>query len=328
MPNLTPSSGQKRPSPADGAITRVVVVRENPERVTKSVRANEDPSRMGARTGFWSAIGFGTITFLWLTGHFGESLGFARALGMPELVVSSDQGLSAGVRMLLLVPLRIFEMAMVDPMRLAAAFAVITVPAAGLSVARPRVPGGPPNSKMATGLSGMALVAAAIVFTLLVTWIAWPGRRATLGLAPMDRAGFGPWLDAATAVAGFDALALVAGILWLVLLFRLPLPRVAVAFGAVAGFIAVFATWTGFTTSNGLVDGCTQERPVIVTLPSANSEAAAASSAASLLLGTVHGKTSVMGSGERPAPLVLPAPEFVVSDRMSLATWMRPPKVE
>ncbi len=324
MPNLTPSSGQKRSTPGDAPITRVVVVRESSERVSKNVRLNDDPSRFGARTGFWTAIGLGTVAFLWLTGHFGETLGFARALGMPELAVSSDHGLATGVRMVLSVPLRIFEMALVDPLRLAVAFAVITIPAAGLAVARPRVPGGPPLSKMAAGLSTIGLVLAGLVFALLITWIAWPDRRATLGLAPMDRHGFGAWLDAATAVAGFDALALVAGILWLVLLFRLPLPRVAIAIGAVAGFIAIFATWTGFAVSNGIIDGSTQERPIIVTLTGAIE----GNAAKSLLLGTMHGKTTVMGAGERPSPMVLPAPEFLVSERTTLATWMKPPRVE
>lgn len=325
MPNLTPSSGPKRVPPNQEApITRVVVVREGSERMTKSVRASDEPSRFGARTGFWTAIGFGTISFLWLTGHLGETLGFARAIGLPDLVASNDHGLATGVRLMLTVPLRIFEMAMVDPMRLAAAFALITVPAASLAVAKPRVPGGPAISKLASGLSVMGLILAGVVFTLLVTWIAWPSRRATLGLAPTDREGFGAWLDAATAVAGFDALALVAGILWLVLLFRLPLPRIATAFGAVAGFIALFATWTGFSISNGIVDGCTRERPVIVTLPAGGE----ASVSGSLVIGTLHAKTCVIGSGERPIPMALPAPEFLVSDRSTLATWMRPPKVE
>ena len=50
--------------------------------------------------------------------------------------------------------------------------------------------------------------------------------------------------------------------------------------------------------------------------------------AKSLLLGTMHGKTTVMGAGERPSPMVLPAPEFLVSERTTLATWMKPPRVE
>ncbi|MBL9120425.1 MAG: hypothetical protein JNL80_10985 [Phycisphaerae bacterium] len=327
MPNLTPSTPSRRPKAPDAPITRVVVVREG-DRASKHVRENELPSHFGARTGFWSAIGAGTIVFLWITGHLGESLGFARSLGIDDLLTSADQGLAAGVRMVLAVPLRIFEMTMVDPFRLIAACALIAIPASGLAVSAPRVPGGPAPSKLAQGFSIMGLITAGIVFAILITWIAWPGRRETLVLAPFDRAQFGPWLASVQAVAGFDALALVSAVLWLVLLFRLPLPRIAISFGAVAGFMAAFATWTGFAVSNGIVDGCTRDRPVIMTLvglaatPADPSSTGAAPT--SLLLGTVHGKSTVMGSGERPQPLALDAPEFAVSERATLERWMRP----
>jgi hypothetical protein len=328
MPNLTTPSSPKRPSSADGPITRVVVVREGAERFTKHVRHNEEPSRFGARTGFWSAIGFGTIASLWITGHLGETLGMARSLGLDELVSSTDHGLTAGVRMALAVPLRIFEMAMVDPFRLVAACALIAVPAAGLAVAKPRVPGGPAPSKLAAGFSVMGLIASGLVFAALVAWIAWPGRRGTLGLAPFDRTSFGTWLADVQAVAGFDALALLAAVLWLVLLFRLPLPRIAITFGAVAGFIATFATWAGFAVSNGIVDGCTRARPVIITLPGLAEGNITSATPRSLLIGTLHGKTTAMGSGERPVPMGLSAPEFIVIERSTLAAWMKPPPSE
>ncbi len=316
MPNLQPSSGSKRTPSADGPVTRVVVVRDGGPR---SVRASDEPSRFGARTGFWTAVGAGTVGFLWLTGHVGESLGFARAIGVEELLGSADAGLTTGIRMVLLIPLRIFEMGLVDPLRMLAGFAALAVPAAGLAVARPRVPGGPPLTALARGFSTIGLVAAALVFALLIAWCALPGRHATLSAAPLERELFGPWLDAASAIAGFDALAIVAGVLWLVLLFRMPLPRVALAGCAVAGFIAIFATWVSFAVSNGVVDGCRRERPVLLTLVSAD-----ASTAPSLVLGTMHGRTCVLGSTERPRPMAISAPDFAITDRSSLAAWMRP----
>ena len=325
MPNLTPSTPPQRSNrPQQAAsITRVVVVRDDGPAGAKHVRHNEEPSRFGARTGFWSAIGLGTVAFLWLTGHFGETLGFATSLGLDDLVSSNDHGLAAGVRVVLGVPLRIFEMTMVDPFRFVAACALIAIPAAGLAVAAPRVPGGPSPSKLAGGFSWMGVVVGTLVFAGLIAWIAWPGRRATLGIAPLDRAAFGGWLADARAVAGFDALAFVAGILWLVLLFRMPLPRLAVRLAAPLGFVASFAAWTGFTVSNGVVDGCTHQRPVIVTLANVSADDAAPLPR-SLLLGTLHGRSTVMGAGERPAPMALGVPEFFVNDRSSLEAWMRP----
>ncbi len=298
-------------------MTRVLVVRDGAERVLRSVRASDEPSRFATRVGLWSAIGAGSVAFLWLTGHFGESLGFARVLGLPDLVSSTDHGLASGVRMVLAVPMRIFEMALVDPMRLAAAFVLVSLPAAGLSVSKPRVPGGPKVSRLANTFAVLGLVTACVVFTILIAWVAWPGRTTTLDLAPTDRAAFGVWLDDATATAGFDAFSLVASVLWLVLLFRLPLPRVAIAFAAVAGFVATFATWTGFATSNGIVDACRLQRPVIITLSTTDT-----SDARNLMLGTIHAKTAVLSAGSPPTTMVLPAPEFVVTGRSSLAQWM------
>lgn len=323
MPNLTPSNPGKRPQQAEAPITRVVVVREGGDRGTKHVRHNEEPSRFGARTGFWSAIGFGTIAFLWLTGHLGETLGFGAALGMGGLTPSTDGGLAAGVRLILSVPLRIFEMTMVDPVRLVAACLLIAAPAAGLAVSAPRVPGGPAPSPLARGFSIMGLVAAGLVFAGLVTWIAWPGRQATLGLAPLDRAAFGPWLAEVQAVAGFDALALVTAVLWLTLLFRLPIPRVAVAFATTAGFLAAFAAWTGFAVSNGIVDGCTQERLVITPIGMAADDIGL-TRPRSLVLGSLDGRVAILGSGPHPLAMSMSDQQFLHDGRSSLAEWMKP----
>jgi hypothetical protein len=318
MPNLQPSSGPKRTAPTEGPVTRVVVVRETGG--VRSVRSSDEPSRFGVRTGFWTAVGIGTVGFLWLTGHVGETLGFGRAIGADGLLLSNDAGLATGIRMVLGVPMRIFEMGLVDPLRMLAGFAALAVPAAGLAVAKPRVPGGPPLSKLAQGFSMIGLVAAAFVFALLIGWCALPGRHAILGAAPLDRDLFSVWLDGASAIAGFDAIALVAGILWLILLFRMPLPRGAVAGGAVAGFIALFATWASFAVSNGVLDGCHRERPVLLTLVHTD----ASTTSPSLVLGTMHGRTCVLGSSDRPRPMAISAPDFAITERSSLAAWMRP----
>jgi hypothetical protein len=321
MPNLTPSTGPGgRGAGPDVQTTRVLVVRD--DRLARSVRSADQPSRFGAWVGFWTALVVGLVGVTWLTGHLGETLGFAAMLGVSDLSSSDDHGLATGVRILLAVPIRIFEMSLVNPAWLAAAFFLIAAPAGGLAVARPRVPGGPLPSKLALAWSQLGYVAACIVFVGLVAWIAWPDRRATLGEAPLDPARFAAWLDDATITAGFDALALATGVLWLVLLLRLPLPRIAIAFAAAAGLVALVATWTGFATSNGAVDGCRRTRPIIVTLlpPEAGSEDPLGTR--SLLLGTLHDRTAVMGGGEGRALMTIGARDFVVVERSSLAAWM------
>lgn len=323
MPNLTPSSSGRDDPPA----TRVIVVRDAP----RSVRPGDEPSRFGARIGFWTSIGAGIVAAIWLTGHLGESLGFARALGMPMVATSDDAGLVAGVRILLTMPLRIFEMTMVDPLRLAAAFVLVSLPAAGLAAARPRVPGGPRPSKLAHTFAVLGVIGASLVFIIIIAWIAWPDRRAALASAPFDRDAFAAWLASATATAGFDALAFLAGVLWLILLFRLPLPRVVTGAASVPGCVAAFAAWTGLATSNGLVDGCTLRRPVVVwsmgrDLPFTHERTASGVRDPSevLLLGLFAEYPLVLLSGPHPALKTSPATDFKVVDQSSLAEWMRP----
>jgi hypothetical protein len=271
--------------------TRVVIVREGGPR---SVRHADEPSRFGARVGFWSAIGLGAITFLWCSGHLGE-VAFARAIGLPELVPSDDRGFASGVRMVLAVPMRIYEMTLAQPMALAAAFVLIAVPAGGLAVAAPKIPGAPPPSKLAATFAHLGLVASAAVFAILIAWFAWPSRSDALATAPLN-AGFRAWLDGATIVAGLDALGFAAAVLWLVLLFRMPLAKPIIGGVAVAGFIAAFAGWASFAGSNGVAAGMRSERAVVSAADDPGTER--------LLLGTVGGGRATLALGE-PVSLIV-----------------------
>jgi len=335
MSNLTKKTRGSNDPKHSGAhneppLTRIVVVRDDPTRLFRSVRPHDDTSRFGVRTGFWTAVTAGAIVLLWLSGHIGESLGFARVLGAPDLVSSTDHGLASGVRMALAAPMRVFEMAMADPMRLAAAFVLVSIPAASLSIARPRVPGGPKPTKLATTFAWLGLIAASLVWIMMVTWIALPARRAALSALPLDRSLFMSWSADLAATAGFDAFAFVASVLWLVLLFRLSLPRVATNFAGVVGFLATFVTWTGFATSNGIADAIKLKRPAVTVL------GLDLTSSPSLLVGTIHGRTTVLTSGldrnsitdgrGSPALMAIPAPEFLLGERQSIAEWLKPPK--
>ena len=46
------------------------------------------------------------------------------------------------------------------------------------------------------------------------------------------------------------------------------------------------------------------------------------SSAESLLLGSMQGRSAVLGEMERPALMVIPAPEYLVTRRSSMEAWM------
>ena len=111
------------------------------------------------------------------------------------------------------------------------------------------MPGGPRPSQLAATFAWLGIVAAGLVWCGLVTWIAWPDRLRGLTELPLDRAQYLAWSQSLAGTVGFDAFALVASVLWLVLIFRMPLPRVAFAFAAVAGFIATYVCWTGFATA-------------------------------------------------------------------------------
>lgn len=315
MPNLTTSSGGHRKSgaPSEPPPTRIVVVRDDAARVFKSVRPGDDPSRSGVRIGFWTSMAVALIAYLWMTGHVGETHGFARAIGLPELSTSSDLGLVTGLRMTLAAPLRVFEMTFADPLRLAAAFVLVSIPAAGLAVSSPRVPGGPRPPPVAITFAWLGLVAACVAWALMVTWIVVPMRRAGLVHMPFDRADFPAWSRALAATAGSDAFAFLSSVLWLVLLFRLPLPRLARSAAGSAGFIATFVIWTGFATSNGIADGLSRGRSVIATPTDTTSR---------LLLGNVGPRLSVLGAGNPAVVSSLPAPEFVVDGHTTLAEWL------
>jgi hypothetical protein len=144
-----------------------------------------------------------------------------------------------------------------------------------------------------------------------------PSRRAGLIELPLDRATFSTWASDLAATSGFDAFAFVASALWLVLLFRLPLPKVAVAFAAVAGFVATFVTWTGFATSNGISDAINRERATVTLLTVIDA-------GSSLAIGSVDDRLAIATDADRPTLMAVPAPEFAITGRSSLATWMKP----
>lgn len=307
MPNL--STQQSRAGVGDEPhATRVVVVRDAP----RSVRLSDEPSRFGARTLFWAAIATGFVALLWMTGHLGERLGLAAALGTPALSLSTDGGLAAGVRMLLAVPRTILEMASAEPLLLAPAFVLVSIPAGALAVAKPRVPGGAPTSRLALAWSKLGLVAACLAWVAILAWIALPARLATLASLPLDRAEYSEWSRSLASIAGADAFAFVASVLWLVLLFRLPLPRIAIALASVAGFAASVAAWFALAASAGLADGVALPRPVVHEGREVR-----------LVVGEMHGRSLVVTREESPALVLRDTPGSSLDAPRSISAWMR-----
>lgn len=290
--------------------TRVVVVRDAP----RSVRPIDEPSRFGANTLFWTAIAAGFIGLLWLTGHLGERLGFAAALGLPELVVSTDAGLSAGVRTLVALPRLVIAMAKAEPLYLVPAFVLVSIPAAALAVAKPRIRGGPPVTPLTLAWSRLGLVAACLVWVGLLAWLAWPTRLDSLSPLPLDRYDIGRWTRAVAAIAGADFFAWAASLLWLVLLFRMPLPRATIGLAAVLGFVASAATWVGFATSAGVDDGLRIPRPV-----------ATAARDEYLLVGSLAGKAVLLSGDPVPSLVAAEEPRLRLVEVRSLADWLKPP---
>ena len=85
------------------------------------------------------------VALVWLLGHVGFRLGFAQVIEVTDLRGEFDDGLIAGVIMLIKAPALVIKAGVAQPVWLMVGFLMIAIPAAGLSAARPRVPRGEPS---------------------------------------------------------------------------------------------------------------------------------------------------------------------------------------
>lgn len=222
MANLVRTPVRSAPARSGGPTpkTRVVLVRHP----VKSVRASDEADRTPLVVALWVIGTLGGLGLLWALGHVGFRLGFATTMRVPHLSDAPVGGFATGIRMVLGVPEMVLEAGLANPMMLMVAFVLIAIPAAGLSAARPRRPGGPRGPVIVDVFAAIGAIVAGLNAVAIVTWFSSPLRQDLLRPLPFAPAEAAEWAEQLRVVAGFDVLAVVASALWVVLVLRLPVP--------------------------------------------------------------------------------------------------------
>jgi hypothetical protein len=233
--------------PATPQRTKVLLVRQ----AVKSVRRSDEPDRTMLRLVIGVLATLGTVAGVWLIGHIGFRLGFAPMIGVPELSSHPGEGLVTGTLMLIAGPRVILQAAIEQPMWLLVAFAVLAIPAAGLSAARPSTPGGPRPSNLAVTSSHAAAIVGGLCTIAITWWTVSPQRGALVRELRMDPTEAIWWLRDMQTAAGIDLLAFIAAALWVVLAFRLPVALWLKALLVSVTFFGLVITTVAMSVSNG-----------------------------------------------------------------------------
>lgn len=236
--NTPPRTGSTR--------SRVLLVRSaGPGRV----RADGDEAPRIPPVSLGAIVAAAIVATIWVLGFLGHQLGYATLVRVPDLGGGLGDGLVTGAMLLVGTPRFVLTAGAERPMELLAAFLALSIPAGALAAARPATRGGPRPKRAFAVIAGCG-VAGVILFALLtVAWFGAPIRSALLAPLPLDAAESEAWQTGLEIAAGFDALAVVAIALWVVLAFRLPVPTWARALGATAAIFALVVAAVGAATS-------------------------------------------------------------------------------
>lgn len=234
-----------RPIPRPAAKSKVLVVRQP----IKSVRPGDHPDRLPLRLAIGVITAIGIVALIWLLGHVGFRLGFAQVIEVTDLRGELDDGLIAGVIMLIKSPALVIKAGIAQPLWLMLGFLMIAVPAGGLAAARPRVLGGPNPRGLTVVMSNTAAVLAMINAALLVLWMASTPRLGMLRPMPLQPAASFAWLRGLQTAGGLDVLAFIAAALWVVLVMRLLIPLWLRGLSAAASFFALAVVSVGMAIS-------------------------------------------------------------------------------
>ncbi len=239
-----------KPKPS-GARTRILLVR--PTGGIKSVRKSDEPDRAAFKLALGVIIAVGIVAGVWLLGYIGFRMGFAPLIDVPQLQVDPGAGLVTGTMMLISIPRVIILAGVAQPLWLMLGFGLIAIPAAGLSAAKPRAPGGPRPTSAALVFSYSGAIAAAVNTLVVIWWIASPIRMSRIDQMRVDPRDTAQWLDDLTSVAGMDVLAVIASATWVVLVMRLAIPLWLRALAATASFFTLIVVTVAMSMSNATV---------------------------------------------------------------------------
>lgn len=244
MPDLARPIVRPTPHPQR---TKVLLVRQP----VKSVRHADQPDRTNTRLLIGVLAVLGSVAGVWLIGHIGFRLGFAAMIGVPELASQPGEGLVTGMLMLINGPRVILQAAIEQPMWLLVAFGLLAIPAAGLSAAKPRAPGGPRLSNLAVTASHAAAIVGGLNTIAITWWTVSPFRNDLVTDLPRLATDATAWLRDLQTAAGIDLLAFIAAALWVVLAFRLPVALWLKALLASATFFALVVVTVAMAVTSG-----------------------------------------------------------------------------
>ncbi|UCD76025.1 MAG: hypothetical protein JSV91_03705 [Phycisphaerales bacterium] len=215
--------------------TRLLVVRQP----AKSVRHKDQPDRTPLRLTIGIIVTLGVVGLVWLMGYLGYRLGYAPMVGVPDLVGGPGGSLATGTMMLIRIPMVILQAGMAEPEWLMLCFALIAIPAAGLSAAAPATPGGPRPNQAVVVFSVAGAITAALNGAALIWWTVSPFRTGLMQPMPQMPALAESWHSNLQIAAGLDVLMVITAALWVVLVLRLAIPVWLRALSASVSFFAL-----------------------------------------------------------------------------------------
>jgi len=237
------------PKPSESR-TKILLVR--PAGV-RSVRRIDEQDRTALRLAIGVIVALGVVAAVWLMGYLGFRMGFAPLLYVPQLEIAFGNGLVTGTIMLISIPQLIILAGVEQPLWMMLGFVMIAIPAAGLAAAKPRAPGGPRPSSVALVFSYTGAVLAAVDAMVLTWWTASGIRLASFRGLPFHPGDAETWLSSLRTVAGLDALGVIAGAVWVVLVLRLAIPLWLRALSASASFFALVVVTVAVSASSAAV---------------------------------------------------------------------------
>jgi len=217
------------------------------------VRRIDEPDRTALRLAIGVIVAIGVVAAVWLMGYLGFRMGFAPLLDVPQLEIAFGSGLVTGTIMLISIPQLIILAGVEQPLWMMLGFVMIAIPAAGLAAAKPRAPGGPRPSSVALVFSYTGAVLAAVDAMVLTWWTASGIRLASFRGLPFHPGDAETWLSSLRTAAGLDALGVIAGAVWVVLVLRLAIPLWLRALSASASFFALVVVTVAVSASSAAV---------------------------------------------------------------------------
>jgi hypothetical protein len=251
-----------RPRPDRGSDpdrTKVVFVRQP----VKQLARETDQDNLLRYVFVTCSLAIALTAVLAALGGIGSTLGFEDGLGLPRRTSNVMSSLVDGISTVSAMPLSILragEDAILLPL-LGPLW--VGIPAALLTLARPRVPGAPLPAAGSRALAATGAVFAGLVSVGGVIWVISNWRGDIISSFPLDASGYSSWREQLDLVSGIDVFVFLALVLWSVLGFRLGLPRWGRALVCVALLAASTTVFVAMSTSTGIVHGLDSSRPMV-----------------------------------------------------------------